>query len=501
MKMKIVKAYIQGFGCIKDRAIEFSDGLFAVCSDNGTGKSTLIAFIKAMLFGIGDTKKASLYENERRRYAPWDNGYFGGSLTLRVGERGYRIERRFGRRPSEDAFSLFDADTARPSTDYGENIGEALLGIDADCAERTLFLTERNLLPTSDSPAISAALSGAVGNITEADRLGDALSLLDGERRRYTRRGGGGELDTLRERVTELKRSLSALDSLKAQEASENEKIALLTRRLSELDEKKEGVRESQINLVGKRGARISPLTVILFFLCAVTVPLGVFLSPLFYILAAALGVFAVALTLIGERKKASAYTRLDGERDELDGVRAALIEERAELIRKSEATTERIRELLENRAELTHLASRLDRLEWELYIIKEARERLVAAGEALAKKHLGGAAAAFSKYLSVFSESEGVTLDTEFGITKTEGGMTHPYESYSRGARDLYALAARLAAADAVFGGECPFLVFDDPFAAFDDKRLATALDFIVKLAEEKQVIYLTATKTRLPR
>lgn len=501
MKIKITRAYIQGFGCLKDRAIEFSDGLFAVCSDNGSGKSTLIAFIKAMLFGIGDTKKTSLYENERRRYAPWDNGCFGGSLTIRADGRGYRIERRFGRRPSEDEFSLFDADTARPSADYGENIGEELLGIDKDCAERTLFLTERNLLPTSESPAISAALSGAVGNITEADRLGDATALLDGERRRYTRRGGGGELDSLRERVTELKRGLSALESLKAREASENEEIALVTKRLSELDEKKEGVKKSQTRLVGKRGARISPLPLILFFLCVATVPLGIFLTPLFYILAAALGVSAAALTLIGQKKRARAYTILDGERDELDGVRAALIEERAELIRKNEATADAIRELLENGAELAELTSRLDRLEWELYIIKEARERLVAASETLAKKHLGGATAAFSKYLSVFSESEGVTLDTELNITKAEGGMTHPYEAYSRGARDLYALAARLAAADAVFGGECPFLVFDDPFAAFDDKRLATALGFIVKLAEEKQVIYLTATKTRLPR
>ena len=92
------------------------------------------------------------------------------------------------------------------------------------------------------------------------------------------------------------------------------------------------------------------------------------------------------------------------------------------------------------------------------------------------------------------------MNLDTELNITKTEGAQTHPYESYSRATRDLYAFAARLAAADAVFGGRCPFLILDDPFAAFDDKRLATALEFIFKLSSTRQIIYFTASKSRLP-
>ena len=142
----------------------------------------------------------------------------------------------------------------------------------------------------------------------------------------------------------------------------------------------------------------------------------------------------------------------------------------------------------------------RLKEAESELFIVKEAAERLKEANESLTKKHLVGAREAFIKYLDIFSASEGLNLDTELKITKTESGETHPYESYSRATRDLYSFAARLAATDAVLGGKCPFIILDDPFSAFDDGRLATALEFLRKTAKSRQIIYLTASKSRLP-
>ncbi len=503
--MRITGGYIDGFGCLRDKRLSFGDGLNSFSSENGTGKSTLVAFIKAMLFGIGDTKRTSLYDNERRRYSPWGGGKFGGSLTVKTDRGIFRIERSFGKRPSEDSFRLFDAESGRESYEYGENIGEVLLGIDADGAERTIFLTEKNLLPGTESPALSAAVSGAVGNVTEADSLRDALLILDKQRRRYVKKGGGGELDACREKIAAAKRRLSGLDALIQRERAENEEFSLIKERLEALDSDAGSVRVRQSELVGRGKTCLSVFFILSLALTAVCAAAGFLFNPLLYIAAGVFGVLGTVLILASRRHCTSRamadYERLDCERGDIDAERLRLVEERAELMRRHDMTLEAISEIRQTQVELEWLCARLSELESELSVIREAARRLTLANEALAKRHLGGAEAAFKRYLDAFSESEGLNLDTELKVSKTEGGETHPYESYSRATRDLYAFAARLAAADAVFGGKTPFIVLDDPFCAFDDRRLALALDFLRELAGTRQVIYFTASKSRLPR
>lgn len=503
--MKIINGYIEGFGCLCGKAIEFDGGLNALSSENGTGKSTLIAFIKAMLFGIGDTRRTGLLENDRRRYAPWSGAKFGGSLTVMTDGRVFRIERSFGRRPSEDSFRLFDATTGRESKEYGDNVGEMLLRIDADGAERTLFLTEKNLLPSTESPTLSAAISGAVGRATEGDRLDEALLLLDKQRRKYQKRGGGGEIDECREKITDAKRLLSSLEATLESERREKEEIAALSEELASLDTDARELRSRQSELVGKSRPTLTLFLILTLALAAIFATVAVFSSPLFYIAAAVFATMGGVIAIVGTRGRGSKiredYDRLDGKRSDLDAKKAALTEERAELIRRHEATLDALKGLRETELELSRQTERLSVLEEKLFIIKEAAERLKAANEALAKRHVGGACESFRRYLDIFSESEGLSLDTELKITKTEGGETHPYESYSRATRDLYSFAARLAAADAIFGGRCPLLILDDPFCAFDDKRLSLALDFTRELAKSRQIIYFTASKSRLPR
>ena len=48
--MKIKKLVIRGYGKFNDREIDFKDGLNLVYGSNEAGKSTLQAFIKAMLY-------------------------------------------------------------------------------------------------------------------------------------------------------------------------------------------------------------------------------------------------------------------------------------------------------------------------------------------------------------------------------------------------------------------------------------------------------------------
>ena len=126
--MKLIECYIESFGKIKDKRITFTDGLNCIKDDNGSGKTTLSVFIKVMLYGMSDTKKASLEENDRKHYLPWDGSAARGSLTFEADGKQYRIERFFAPKPADDTFALYDCSTGKPSSDYSERVGEELFG-------------------------------------------------------------------------------------------------------------------------------------------------------------------------------------------------------------------------------------------------------------------------------------------------------------------------------------------------------------------------------------
>ncbi|AIG65742.1 ATP-binding protein [Weissella tructae] len=63
--MKITKIHIDHFGCWQNQQFEFTDGLQIVSGLNGTGKTTLHAYIQGMLFGFPSAKSATTtYENQ-----------------------------------------------------------------------------------------------------------------------------------------------------------------------------------------------------------------------------------------------------------------------------------------------------------------------------------------------------------------------------------------------------------------------------------------------------
>ena len=50
--MKLVSCYIENFGGLHRFSYDFKDGLNVISEDNGWGKSTLAAFLKAMFYGL-----------------------------------------------------------------------------------------------------------------------------------------------------------------------------------------------------------------------------------------------------------------------------------------------------------------------------------------------------------------------------------------------------------------------------------------------------------------
>jgi len=84
--MRIERLHIEGFGPLRDLHLEFAPGLNVLLGPNEAGKSTIHAFVRAMLHGPG--RKESLPP-------PLAGGHHGGSLTLTDGAEILRIERSF----------------------------------------------------------------------------------------------------------------------------------------------------------------------------------------------------------------------------------------------------------------------------------------------------------------------------------------------------------------------------------------------------------------------
>ena len=158
---------------------------------------------------------------------------------------------------------------------------------------------------------------------------------------------------------------------------------------------------------------------------------------------------------------------------------------------------TERIDELEERLLEKNETVSRY--LE-NLYIINKTKDMLALARDTMTAKYLGKTRLGFEKYVALIDDDDSgdFTIDTSFTVSKTELGKSRQAEAYSRGTRDLHSLAIRLALVDALYEGDAPPLILDDPFIAFDDEHIDNAITVIKKLAAERQILYFTCSKSR---
>lgn len=196
--MKILRLHIENFGRLKDLDMEFQERLHIVRGDNGWGKSTLAAFIKAMFYGLPGTTKRSLKENERKRYQPWQGGAFGGSLEFAAGGQTYRVERFFGAKEKEDTYELYDLRTGLISLDYSERLGEELFGVDRKAYERSSFLGQQDLA-VSINDSLSARLTQAEEEAGDMRNYEQALSSLEDQMKYYLKTGGRGLIGKLEE--------------------------------------------------------------------------------------------------------------------------------------------------------------------------------------------------------------------------------------------------------------------------------------------------------------
>ena len=185
---------------------------------------------------------------------------------------------------------------------------------------------------------------------------------------------------------------------------------------------------------------------------------------------------------------------------EELDLKISALEREKTLVERKIADLGEDIDKIDELSSEKQELIERAELYEKKLGVILKTISFLGEAKDSLTSRYLSKTKSAFDKYISLIDGQSAANfqMNTSFSIMKNERGTLRVAEAYSRGTRDLYALAARLALIDSLYESEQPFIILDDPFAYFDDEKLSKSLSLISRLSEERQIIYLTCTSAR---
>ena len=185
--MKFIKAYVQNFGTLSSFSHTFDGSIDSICLENGAGKSTFVAFIRAMLYGLSPNRGKDLMVNERAKYTPWQGGVFGGWLSFETNGKTYRIERTFAKK---DTFALYDESTGKESADFSENVGFELLGIDENGFEKSLCFSER-----SQQLAVKvSSMQGKLVQMQDFSDFEDALKTLDNRRKFYKLTGNRGAI-------------------------------------------------------------------------------------------------------------------------------------------------------------------------------------------------------------------------------------------------------------------------------------------------------------------
>ncbi len=152
-----------------------------------------------------------------------------------------------------------------------------------------------------------------------------------------------------------------------------------------------------------------------------------------------------------------------------------------------------------EIRTEIALKEDRLATCKRSLYIIEKTKSLLEIAHENMTLRYTGKTQERFSHYMNIISGEHGeYKLDTDFSITKSDGGALRSEDLYSRGTKELYSLAIRLALTDSLYDGELPFLVLDDPLIAYDDGRGKRARALLSAIAKERQILYFTCSEAR---
>ena len=211
--MIIEKIVIKSFGRLSDMTLEFSDRVNVIEGENESGKSTIAAFIRYMLYGFTDSEGEEL--GERKKRISWKTGRAEGSMYVRAQGKRYVINR--STIPAEDSdkqtwreeTSIVDAETGAPV--FGKlPAGEVFFGVDGELFDNTAFIGAIGD-PAIDESSVKESIENIIFSGSEKiNKQRAALRISDKMQALLHEGGAGGAIVDLAHRERALGERLEA---------------------------------------------------------------------------------------------------------------------------------------------------------------------------------------------------------------------------------------------------------------------------------------------------
>ena len=212
------------FGKLDHRSLAFAPGLNVVEAPNESGKSTLAAFLRTMLYGLKTNERGSLAD--KNRYAPWSGSAMCGTLELSAELGDITLQRDTAR--ANAPMGRFSAVYTGTGTEVAlltaADCGEQLLGIPREVYERSAFIRQSGLAIDAD-----AELERRIAALITTGEEGASYSeTVDALKKQFNsrRHNKTGQIPALEREIAADADSLAELRNLTAQRGAAEEELA-----------------------------------------------------------------------------------------------------------------------------------------------------------------------------------------------------------------------------------------------------------------------------------
>ena len=522
--MWIERIRIDKFGGLRSAEMELTQGLTVLLGGNESGKTTVCAFIRAMLYGLNG-KSTSIMQNERKKYMPWGENTMGGSLRLRNGQHSYEIVRVFGLTRKSDSCRVVDVNTGEVvPIPAGQEPGQVLLGVGesvyldalhvsfrggrlqdgaelADRIRNRLDTGEEEIDPERVQERLQRARNAIAPRMQDKGALAQVRRELDEARRLLMKE------EALKQEMAQLKKAAHRVPEERAEALAKSlEETDLRIRAQEELL-----LKQDERERAEKRPARW--LAALALLAAAAGMLLGIYVSRYFSgLLLPAAGLLAWVAVLAGKRR-AQRQKSVDAVLGELSQLRQdqAMLRQQMQLMRggeteeaflRSRLALERVAQELKQLQAVRAQAAALEKKEEELLFDVQALDMALEEMRAAAKERREGVSPRIRQDMEDMlcgltgARYDRAALSEALAVSvQNERGEMRPLEYFSGGTVEQMYLALRLSLIRHLeeAHGTLP-VILDDPLAQYDDERAEDALQLLGSFAQEgRQVILMT--------
>ena len=209
--MRIDKINITEFGGLKNRSFSLKNGINVFEGHNEAGKSTVVSFIRFMLYGM-PKKTASQELSDRDRGLSWDTRNAEGNMEVTIPEGSFRLERKYQLKGSTsrdaiDEFKVIDMSTGSPVDEL--LIPKSLfMGISPEVYDSTSCVKQLEC-PNIDGNSVRSSIENLLLSADEKIDTKKAQANLDKLRKLFLHKNAkGGQIYDLELKKAELSESL-----------------------------------------------------------------------------------------------------------------------------------------------------------------------------------------------------------------------------------------------------------------------------------------------------